>query len=530
MVLRGGLISIDRVGSRVSGLGWVIVAAGLGASAIAGAGCWGRSAPTPAAATTAPAAAPLPPLPPSVRSTPPSPPASGVTPKVQPSREALALSDAFANAAAAIRPSVVRLDVEGLGDPSSVAESGEHPPDKPDFLHRLLGRGQAPKHRVPIHGTGSGILLDGKGDILTNSHVVAGADKVTIKLSDQRSFIGRVIGTDPLTDVGVVKFEKAPAGLVAARLGDSDKLRIGQWIIAVGSPLGMAQTVTAGIVSGVGETGSDFRFISGERVRKYIQTDAEINPGNSGGPLVSLEGEVLGLNTLINVGPGGSYGFAIPINQVSRVAATLIKEGRVRYPYIGVSVVAVADIPDALREQLGQGLPQAGAIVASVAPGGPADAAGLKPGDIVTKVAGRPIKRSGDLVADISDQAIGGDVVVDYTRGANSGSLHVKVGEYPVEPASGEGRIGVALQSLTQPLAKSLGLDPRTKGAVVIEVTPGSPAEQSGLVVGDVIRQIDRRPVTNADDAVAAIRSGKGARLLRVVSAAGTRLVTVAPR
>jgi serine protease Do len=328
----------------------------------------------------------------------------------------------------------------------------------------------------------------------------------------------------------VVKFEKAPAGLVAARLGDSDKLRIGQWIIAVGSPLGMAQTVTAGIVSGVGETGSDFRFISGERVRKYIQTDAEINPGNSGGPLVSLEGEVLGLNTLINVGPGGSYGFAIPINQVSRVAATLIKEGRVRYPYIGVSVVAVADIPDALREQLGQGLPQAGAIVASVAPGGPADAAGLKPGDIVTKVAGRPIKRSGDLVADISDQAIGGDVVVDYTRGANSGSLHVKVGEYPVEPASGEGRIGVALQSLTQPLAKSLGLDPRTKGAVVIEVTPGSPAEQSGLVVGDVIRQIDRRPVPNADDAVAAIRSGKGARLLRVVSAAGTRLVTVAPR
>src|SRR6185312_5380584 len=219
MVLRGGLISIDRVGSRVSGLGWVIVAAGLGASAIAGGGCWGRSAPTPPAATTAPAAAPLPPLPPSVRPTPPSPPASGVTPKVQPSREALALSDAFANAAAAIRPSVVRLDVEGLGDPSSVAESGEHPPDKPDFLHRLLGRGQAPKHRVPIHGTGSGILLDGKGDILTNSHVVAGADKVTIKLSDQRSFIGRVIGTDPLTDVGVVKFEKAPAGLVAARLG-----------------------------------------------------------------------------------------------------------------------------------------------------------------------------------------------------------------------------------------------------------------------------------------------------------------------
>src|SRR5262249_39106975 len=157
-----------------------------------------------------------------------------------------------------------------------------------------------------VHGTGSGIIVDEAGDILTSSHVVRDFQKVTIQLPDERSFAARVVGTDPLTDVGVVRIEKAPSGLVAARLGDSDKLRIGEWALAVGSPLGLDQTVTVGIISGVGATGSHFRFESGERVRKYIQTDAKINPGNSGGPLVNLVGEVIGINTLINVGPGGS--------------------------------------------------------------------------------------------------------------------------------------------------------------------------------------------------------------------------------
>jgi len=498
------------------------------AVALAGGACWRRAAPPAPAATAAPAEPPPSPAPPA-----PVQPERGVTARVSPSREAVALSDAFANAAAAIRPSVVRLDVEGTDDASQLTESSQlGKPALPDFIRQFLdlGAAKAQKRRVPVQGTGSGIIIDDKGDVVTDSHVVQGAEKVTIKLPDHRAFTGRVIGTDTLTDVGVVRFDKPPPGLVAARMGDSDKLRIGQWVIAVGSPLGLDQTVTAGIVSGIGQTGGNFHFTSGERVRKYIQTDAEINPGNSGGPLVDLEGEVLGLNTLINVGPGGSYGFAIPVNQASHVAAILIKEGRVRYPYLGVSVVAVADIPAALRAQLGKDLPAQGAIVASIAPGGPADAAGLKPGDVVTKIAGRPIEASGDLVADISDQAIGGDVVVDYNRGGESRALHVKVGEYPVEPASGDGRIGVALQTLTAPLAKSLGLDPRSRGAVVTEVMPGGPAEKSGLAVGDVIRQINHRWVASADDAVAAMRSGKGSRLLRVTSPAGTRLVTVTPK
>jgi serine protease Do len=339
-----------------------------------------------------------------------------------------------------------------------------------------------------------------------------------------------VIGADPLTDVAVVRFDKVPPGLVAARLADPNKLRTGEWVIAVGSPLGMDQTVTAGIVSGVGETGGHFRFESGERVRKYIQTDAEINPGNSGGPLVDLEGEVLGLNTIINVGPGGGYGFAIPVTQADEVATTLIKEGRIRYPYVGLSVLALGDLPPSLLEQLGAGLPREGAIVAAVALGGPGVAAGLRPGDVVTKIAGRPIKTAGDVVASVSAQPIGGDAGVDYVRAGVARSTHIKVGEYPVEPAGADGRIGVALQTLTEALARSLDLARGTRGAAVTEVIPGSPAEQAGLSVGDVISQIDRRPVASADEAVAAIRSGKGKRVLRVTSVGGTRAVAVTPR
>ena len=431
MAARRGLISIEAVRSRPL---LVIAVACLGANAIAGGACRERQAPGPPATTSILV------LPPSVP--PPLPlssPTGNVTAKVQPSREALALSDSFANAAAAIGPSVVRLDVEGTGDLATLTEPAkQQQPDLPDLLRHIFGLGalEVPTQRVPFHGTGSGIVIDGRGDVLTNSHVVYGGEKVTIKLPDQRSFAGRVIGTDSLTDVGVVRFEKPPSGLIAARLGDSDRLRIGQWVIAVGSPLGMDQTVTAGIISGVGATGSRFRFISGQRVRRYIQTDAEINPGNSGGPLVDLEGEVLGLNTLINVGPGGGYGFAIPVNQASRVATTLIKEGRVRYPYLGVSVVAMADIPEGLRDQLATNLPQA-AIVASVSPGSPADGAGLRPGDVVTRVAGRVVTTSGDPVADISEQSIGSDVVVDYVHDGESRSIRLKIGEYPVEPASG---------------------------------------------------------------------------------------------
>jgi S1-C subfamily serine protease len=341
------------------------------------------------------------------------------------------LSDSFASAAQAIRPCVVRLDVEGSAggdEPGHTRGPGPSSYLPRSFAHPLQRRVVGP--RSSVLGTGSGVIIDTAGNILTNSHVVRGAEKVTIRLVDQRSFPGKVIGTDPLTDVAVVRFETPPPDLIEARLGNSDRLRTGEWVIAIGSPLGMEQTVTAGIVSGVGETGSHFRFQSGERVRKYIQTDAEINPGNSGGPLVDLEGEVMGINTLINVGPGGSYGFAIPINEAFEVARVLVKEGRMRYPYIGVSVVNVSDAPRGLLVRTGKTMPSAGALTASVSPGGPAGRAGIAAGDVITKVAGLEIKTASDLLAAVSAQKIGDTVSVEVMRNGTARAGNVTIVEY----------------------------------------------------------------------------------------------------
>ena len=371
-----------------------------------------------------------------------------VTPKLEPTQEAQALSNAFASAAKTIRASVVRVDVEGISA-DTLGES-EASPEVPEFLRKFFdlpgAQGAAPPSA--LRGTGSGVIVDAAGDVITNGHVVRGARKVTLELADRRKFAARVVGTDPLTDVGVVRFERAPPGLVAARLGDSDKLRIGEWAIAVGSPLGMDQTVTVGIISGVGATGSHFRFQSGERVRKYIQTDAKINPGNSGGPLVNLEGEVVGINTLINVGPGGSYGFAIPIAQASQVADVLIREGHVKYAYIGVSVSTLTDVPKGVRERAGTRLPPEGALVGAVAPGGPADGAGIETGDVITKIAGRPVKTGTDVVTAISAQHIGGSVAVEFSRDGRTHSAAVKVRDYPSEPLPpadiGEAHLGAS--------------------------------------------------------------------------------------
>ncbi len=238
------------------------------------------------------------------------------------------LSAAFSAVAKALRPSVVRIDVEIGG--GRVAEDEEGDPETSPFFKRFFHFGQGEPAPGPQRGTGSGVVMDARGDILTNRHVVANATTLKVTFSDGREFSAKTVGTDAQTDVAVIRLDKPPKDLVAARLGDSDKLEVGEWVLAVGSPLGLDQTVTAGIVSGMGKVGRHVQM-SGGRVRQYIQTDAKINPGNSGGPLVNLSSEVVGINTLINTGPGGAYGFAIPVNQVRTVASALLKEGRVRY-------------------------------------------------------------------------------------------------------------------------------------------------------------------------------------------------------
>jgi serine protease Do len=469
-----------------------------------------------------------------------------VTPKTEAPNEARALSRAFSNVAKALAPSVVRIEVEvargGMGGGRNRGPMPNGPGDDdddndnvvPPFFRHFFGPGGGGMPEPgPAHGVGSGFIVGTNGDIITNRHVVQGATKVTVTMNDGKEYPAQVVGKDAQTDVAVVRLEKPPSNLVVARLGDSDKLEVGEWVVAVGSPLGLEQTVTAGIVSGKGRPGRHVQM-SGKRVRGYIQTDAKINPGNSGGPLVNLEGEVVGVNTLIQVGAGGAYGFAIPVNEVRRVAQLLVKEGRVRYPYLGLLLTDVKDLDDAQRAKLGKPVPPQGAVVQELTPGGPAGKAGMRPGDVITEVNNQKIAGAGDVVDYVSGQNIGTKVTLHYVREGRPAQTQVALAELPDEDqrqtaeAQGQGKIGLGLQTLTPDVASSLGLDRGTKGAVVTDVLSGSPAERAGLKPGDVVVEVDRRPVNSSDEAVAALRPPqKNGHLLRVRGASGTRFVTV---
>ena len=360
-----------------------------------------------------------------------------------------------------------------------------------------------------------------------------GATKVTVTMNDGKEYPAQVVGKDAQTDVAVVRLEKPPSNLVVARLGDSDKLDVGEWVVAVGSPLGLEQTVTAGIISGKGRPGRHVQM-SGKRVRGYIQTDAKINPGNSGGPLVNLEGEVVGVNTLIQVGAGGAYGFAIPVNEVRRVAQLLVKEGRVRYPYLGLLLTDVKDLDEAQKTKLGKAAPPQGAFVQELTPGGPAGKAGMRPGDVITEVNNQKISGAGDVVDYVSGQNIGAKVTLHFVREGKPAQTQVALAELPDEDqrqaaeAQGQGKIGLGLQTLTPDVASSLGLERGTRGAVVTDVVKGSPAEAAGLKPGDVVVEVDRRPVGSSEEAVTALRAPqKTGHLLRVRGPGGTRFITI---
>jgi serine protease Do len=500
----------------------------LSAAALLGAGA-ARALATGAPPAPAPAAAPA---------------ASKVTPKTERPPEARALSSAFAATAKALRPSVVRIDVE-VGPPRLVqnrrAQPGPQGPQDfdgiPPMFRRFFdfGGGGGPDDdgagpAMPGHGTGSGVIIDVGGDVVTNSHVVENARKITVTLEGGDEIPAKLVGRDPRTDLALVRLERVPAKLVAARIGNSDQLEVGEWVLAIGSPLGLDQTVTAGIVSGKGHVGRHVQM-SGERVRTYIQTDAKINPGNSGGPLVDLEGEVVGINTLINTGPGGAYGFAIPINEVTRVVHTLLADGRVRYPYLGVRVGDVAGMPANEKQKLGANPPDKGAFVGEVTAGSPAAAAGLRAGDVITRVDGRAVEIGSDVVDAVSSHAIGDKVAVDVVRDGKHQTLRVALGEMPGDDrvASEEAApVGMALQTLTPDVASSLGLPSGTHGAAVTDVTSGGAAARAGIKPGDVVVEVDRKPVANAEDAAAALRQQHaGGHLVRVLGENGARFVTV---
>ena len=338
---------------------------------------------------------------------------------------------------------------------------------------------------------------------------------------DGKTVTGKVVGTDPRTDIAVVKVDGV--AVQPAKIGDSEKLQVGEWVIAIGNPFGLDHTVTVGVLSAKSRSG----FQGGNHLEDFLQTDASINPGNSGGPLVNLDGEVIGINTMI-AGIGTGIGFAVPSSMFKPVAEQLIQTGHVRRPYIGIRMQPVT--PE-VAKGLGKNAPESGALVAQIEPGSPADKAGAKPGDVITNVAGRAVKDPAEVQRTIFSGKVGQKVDVTVWRDGKTVHLWPTTAELPGDEkqASGEGgqgggdrnaskaKLGLGLSSMTPMLAERIGVDPKVKGAVITSVRDGSPAQEAGLQQGDVIVEVDRKPVQSADDAVRTLGNDRsGGHLVRV--------------
>src|SRR5213595_2870934 len=336
-----------------------------------------------------------------------TPPPAGGSGPLGPANTAEALQSAFVSVAERVRPAVVHIgtvQVARLRRPPALGPFADDPAFK-DFFDQFFGRGPGRREEFHQAGLGSGVIIDNRGYVLTNLHVVRGADGVVVRLSSKEEARGRIIGTDAKTDLAVVRFEPT-APLTVASLGDSDKLRVGEWAIAIGNPFGLDQTVTVGVVSATGR--ADVGISSYEN---FVQTDASINPGNSGGPLVNLRGEVIGINTAI-VATGQGIGFAIPANMAKRVTSQLIDRGKVMRGWIGVSLQPITlDLAQSL------GLKDTrGAIVARVHPGSPAESAGLAQNDVIVSFDGTPVEDYHQLQRMSSEAEVGRKVKVDLVR------------------------------------------------------------------------------------------------------------------
>jgi serine protease Do len=350
-------------------------------------------------------------------------------------------------------------------------------------------------------GVGSGFVMSRDGYVLTNNHVVEDADQIKVKLANGKEYEGKIVGRDPKTDLALVKIEGA-SDLHPLKLGNSEDLKVGSWVVAVGSPFGLEQTVTAGIVSAKG------RVIGSGPYDNFIQTDASINPGNSGGPLINMKGEVVGINTAI-IASGQGIGFAIPINMAKEIAPQLQEKGHVTRGWLGVSI---QEVTPALAKSFDL-KEKKGALVAQVISGSPAEKAGIEQGDVIVEFDGKEVTDSKDLPRIVASTPIGKAVTIKLLRNGKALDRQVKVGEMEekveVAKAPSHKSLGITVQNLTPEIAKGLGLKKDT-GVVVTRVEPGSPAADAGIQTGDVVQEVNRKPVKNMEDFVQKVEKAKG--------------------
>ena len=405
--------------------------------------------------------------------------------------------------------------------------------DMPDMLRKFFGdqfQGQMPRNGMPSprqEGVGSGVIATKDGYILTNNHVVDGADEVKVALQDGREFTAKVVGRDPKSDVAVIKI--SAKDLPALTMADSDKVEVGDVVLAIGNPFGIGQTVTTGIVSAKsrGNMGLDYE--------DFIQTDAAINPGNSGGALVDADGRLIGINTAILSRSGGNQGigFAIPVNLARDVMGSLIKDGHVTRGYLGVMI---QDVTPALAKEF-KLKNNTGALVGDVTPKGPADKAGLKSGDLLTEFNGKKVSDSRHLKLEVARTSPGTTVPVKILRDGTAKTLEVTIKTLPgtdtvakADKASDDtGTLnGVGVADLNDQAREQFKVPETVKGAVITEVKPDSAAAEAGLKPGDVIQEINRKPVKSADEAVRLTENpADKTTLVRVWREGGSHFVVV---
>lgn len=440
-----------------------------------------------------------------------------------------AFQNGFASVVRPALPAVVNISTTKIVRTQNNFQGFFNDPFFRQFFGNPFGQSMGPQTERE-HSLGSGVIINPNGYIITNNHVISGATDIKVFTRNKKEFNAKLIGTDPRSDIAVLKIEAT--GLPTLTLGDSSQLEVGDVVFAIGDPFGIGETATMGIVSATGRSGLGI-----EGYENFIQTDAAINPGNSGGALVDLHGDLVGINTAILTGNAGGgnegIGFAIPINMARNVMDQLIAHGKVIRGYLGLYP---EDLTPELAKQFGFA-GEGGALIGDVSPDTPASKAGLEKGDIIVELNGQPVRSANDLRLRISQTAPGTKVELTIFRDGKTRSIAVTLGELPLSaeaatPEAGGGKAlqGVQVQALTPDVAQQLGLPASTTGVVISAVDPSSPAAEAGLSRGDVIQEVNHKPVRSVAQYREALAGTDDQPVLLLVNHGGiTEYVVISP-